>query len=569
MLKFTMRKDAATGQETMETTLTGKSLLTTPQLNKDTAFTQEERIEFNLLGKLPVHIETLDEQVQRTYKQYRCYADNLQKNIYLNNLHDKNQVLFYKMVSLHLTEILPAIYTPIVGTAVKQFSHEFRQPRGIYIGYPEMEHMDEILGNRTNPDIDVIVVSDGEGVLGIGDQGVGGMDIPVAKLMVYTLCGGIHHLRTLPIFLDVGTNNQTLLNDPLYLGWRHERIGRKDYDEFIGRFVEAIKKSFPKVFLQWEDFGRDNALRFLERFRDDICSFNDDIQGTGAVTLAAILAACLATKTELHEQRIVVFGSGSAGVGVSEQIRDAMISQGQTKDVAHNCFYLIDRNGLLIDSMEDLTPGQTPFARSEVEIDLWKVESDDGVQLLDVVKNAKPTILIGTSAVTGAFTQEVIEEMMKHTDRPIILPLSNPTDRVEATPTDLMTRTNNQALIATGSPFSDIDVAGKPTRVAQCNNALVFPGIGLGMAICKPSKLSDKMIWAACETLAKASPVQEDPTLPLLPALSDAQAIAKKIAAAIAKEAYEENLATVHVDDIEKTVEELFWSPHYPHFKRA
>ncbi len=396
MLDFKINRDKQTGELFIETSICGKLLLTTPQLNKGTAFTYDERQIFGLLGKLPNRVESLDEQVKRAYFQFLSYSSRLQQNIYLNNLHDKNQVIFYKLLRRHLGEMLPVVYTPIVGTAVKQFSREYRQPRGLYIAYPDRNHIDEIINNRSNPEIDLIVVTDGEGVLGIGDQGIGGMDIPVAKLMVYSLCG-IDPTRTLPIFLDVGTNNQELLDDPFYLGYPHLRIHGKQYDDFIQTFVNSIHKHFPNAFLHWEDFGRGNARRILDEFQDKICTFNDDIQGTGAVTLAALLAATDITGINFEKHKIVVYGAGSAGTGISDQIVDALIRHGLSEEKAYDRFWLIDRQGLLIEDDSELTDAQINFARKKKDISNWDMVDKKVPSLSDTIRNVKPTILIGCS----------------------------------------------------------------------------------------------------------------------------------------------------------------------------
>lgn len=560
MLKFKKNEQ----KKCIETSLTGKPLLTTPQLNKGTAFSLDERHLFKLVGKLPARVETLDEQVKRCYAQFKSYKGNLNRNLYLNDLHDTNQVLFYKMVSMHLAEMLPVIYTPIVGTAVKKFSTEFRRPRGLYVSYQEQDYIEEILSNRSNPEVDLIVVTDGEGVLGIGDQGIGGMDIPIAKLMVYTLCGGIDPCRTLPILLDVGTNNEELLNDPMYLGWRHPRLAGKEYDSFIDKFVSAVHKTFPKVFLHWEDFGRDNARRNLERYQNDICTFNDDMQGTGVVTLAAILAAVHAKGEKLKDQKVVVFGGGTAGTGIADQVADAMVREGMDKDKAYKQFWMLDRPGLLTSDMSDLTDFQKNYARDPKELKDWQLEHANVVTLADVVNNVKPTILIGCSAVTGAFTQEIIQSMAAHTERPIILPLSNPTERCEATPYDILTWTHGKAMIATGSPFDNISYQGVDIRIAQCNNAFVFPGIGLGLNAVKSKHLSGNCLWVACNALSDHSPVMKNPMAPLLPALDEAQEIALKIAVAVAKQVIKEGNNTVEISgDLEAHIKSEMWEPEY------
>jgi malate dehydrogenase (oxaloacetate-decarboxylating) len=569
MLDFKLNRDPQTSELYIETSLTGKPLLTTPQLNKGTAFTYEERKEFGLLGKLPHRVETLEEQTKRAYLQYSSYTTRLQQNIYLNNLHDKNQILFYKLLYKHVGEMLPTIYTPIVGTAVKRFSHEYRQPRGLYIAHSDKNHIEEIINNRSNPEIDLIVVTDGEGVLGIGDQGIGGMDIPVAKLMVYSLCGGIDPTHTLPVFLDVGTNNQDLLNDPMYLGCRHPRINNSSYDEFISTFVNAIRKHFPNAFLHWEDFGRGNARRILDQFQDVLCTFNDDIQGTGAVTLSALLAACDVTGSKLHDQRIVVFGAGSAGTGISDQIIDALIRDGLSPEEAYQRFWLIDRQGLLLSTDSDLTEAQKPYARDPEELSPWVINDKQCASLTDVVRHVKPTILIGCSAQTGAFSQDIIETMTKHCERPIIFPLSNPDEKCEAQPADILKWSQGRALIATGTAFPAVEYHNRMVQIAQCNNALVFPGIGLGVLAVNANRLTKDMILAASETLCTFAPSKKDSFLPLLPSLDDAQIVAKAIAVAVAQCAIDSGHAHKNQDkDLKKLIDETFWEPRYLPFRK-
>jgi malate dehydrogenase (oxaloacetate-decarboxylating) len=550
----------------IETSLSGKSLLTIPQLNKGTAFTAEERRTFGLLGKLPFKIETLEEQEKRAYMQYSSYSTRLQQNIYLNNLHDKNQVLFYKLVSMHLEEIMPTIYTPIVGTAVKQFSKEYRQPRGLYISYHDKPYLQEIFKNRTNPNIELIVVTDGEGVLGIGDQGIGGMDIPVAKLMVYTLCGGINPIKTLPIFLDVGTNNEELLNDPMYLGCNHPRIHKEEYDAFIDAFVSEVKIHFPNAFLHWEDFGRDNARRILDTYQDKLCTFNDDIQGTGAVTLAALLSAINVTTLPLSDHRFVVFGAGSAGTGIADQIVDALIRQGMQEKDAYDKFWLIDRQGLVLDSDTSLTEAQKPYAKSK------KMMSDAGLSdrsLLAIIQYLKPTVLIGCSAQPGAFNEKIIKEMAKTVERPIIFPLSNPDEKCEAKPSDIINWTKGKALIATGTAFPVIKYKNIEISIAQCNNALVFPGIGLGILVSEAKRLTKEMIYQAALTLSQFSPIKSDPHQPLLPSLSQSKEIAQGIAYAVATAAMKDKVAnTIPEDILRDKIKVSFWEPKYIPFKK-
>ena len=552
------------GKQRIKTSLSGKDLLTNPQLNKSTAFTAEERRSFGLIGKLPYRVETLDEQLDRAYQQYLHFEGNLQKNIYLNALLDINQHLFFALVSRHLEEMMPMIYTPIVGNAVKQFSKEFRRPRGLYISYPDREHIRDMLRNRTNPHIDLIVVTDGEGVLGIGDQGIGGMDIPIAKLMVYTLCGGISPFRTLPIQLDVGTNNETLLNDPLYLGWREKRINKEKYDAFIRMFIDIVKEEFPNLYLHWEDLGTRNARYNLEKYRKELCTFNDDMQGTGVVTLAVINAATKALNEKMSDHRVVVYGAGAAGTGIAEQIYDVMRREGLSHEEAKSKFWLIDRYGLIKVGMDHLNDAKRFFARDPAESADWAHGEDGFVNLATTVDHIKPTILIGCSAQSGAFTESIVKNIAAHVEHPIILPLSNPTEKAEATPKDIMHWTNNKAYIATGSPFAPVKYEGISYRIAQCNNALVFPGIGLGVLACRATRLTDNMLWAACEALSVCSPVLSDPTQPVLPTLREAPEIAKKIAAAVMRQAMDDGVADEKSDaEIETLIQENFWQPEY------
>jgi malate dehydrogenase (oxaloacetate-decarboxylating) len=564
MLNFKIKIDPTSQEKYLETSLTGKQLLTIPQLNKGTAFSQAERHAFKLFGKLPEHEESLEEQVQRAYLQYQSYSTPLQKNTFLNKLHDTNLVLFFKLVQNHESEMIPIIYTPTVSTAVEKFSREFNQVRGLYICYEQRYEIEEILENRSNPEIDLIVTTDGGGVLGIGDQGVGAMLIPVAKLMVYTICGGINPLRTLPILLDVGTNNEMLLNDPFYLGWRHPRINGSEYEEFIECFISAIKKKLPNVFLQWEDFGRDNARKILDRYREKVCSFNDDIQGTGATTLAALLAAVTASGSTLNEQRIIIFGGGNAGTGIADQICDGMQRLGIPLQSALEKFWIIDRNGLLHEGMPDLTASQQPYARKISELHACELSEKNPISLLETIRTIKPTVLIGCSACTGSFNRECIIEMSKHVERPIIFPLSNPTEKVEAFPSDLIEWTQGKALTATGTLFPPVVYDGKKRRIAQCNNALIFPGIGLGSIAVHAQQVTDNMFWAACQALYQSSPIHSDPDAPLLPAVEDAYQSSHAIAIAVAKQAIADNVAAHrNIENLEELIDQQRWQPEY------
>jgi len=564
MLNFEIVDDKKTGKKKLQTSLSGKYLLTIPQLNKGTAFTDQERDMLGLRGKLPMHVEDIEEQVKRAYMQFKSFDTPLQKNVFLNQLDDTNIVLFYRLVQEHTAEMIPILYTPTVGEAVEKFSREFSQARGLYISFDDQDRIEEILSNRSHPNIELIVASDGGGVLGIGDQGAGAMLIPVAKLMVYTICANVNPLNTLPVMLDVGTDNEELLNDPFYLGWRHRRVSGKEYDQFIEKFVSAVKKCFPQVFLHWEDFGRDNARKILNNYRHKIATFNDDIQGTGVVTMSALLAAIQANKSSLQDQRIIIFGGGTAGTGIADQICETMVLNGISIEDARRKFWMIDRPGLLVDNMKDITEGQTDYVRPAAEIDDWQVDDKHNIKLLDVIHNVKPTILIGCSTVFGAFNKDVVEAMCKHAEHPIIFPLSNPTEKAEATPQDVYNWSNGKALIATGSPFPPIEHNGDKLEIAQCNNALVFPGIGLGVIAVKASAVTDNMLWVACEKLSHCAPIHDDPSLPLLPAINDAREAAREIAIAVGEAARKEGVADKSITkSVTECVDEKLWSAEY------
>lgn len=570
MSEFKLVRDNNGNITHIETLLTGYHLLGSPKLNKGNAFTQAERDTFELNGLLPHQVETLDQQVSRMYAQYQEHRSTLGKNIYLNVLHDYNETLFYQLVSQHLEEMLPIIYTPTVGEAVERFSLEHRKPRGLYLSYPDRHKIADILDHSIKSAIDLSVVTDGEAVLGIGDQGIGGINISSAKLMVYTLCGGINPHRVLPIQLDVGTNNQHLLADPMYLGWRHERIQGQLYDDFVDEFVQALKKKFPHVFLHWEDVGRDNARRILSRYRQELCTFNGDMQGTGTAALATVLAGIHASKIPLNQQRIVIFGAGTAGVGIADQICAALQRQGLTEKEAYAHFWLIDKNGLLTDQTPDLMIFQKPYVRSHQDIHSWKLRDANYINLYDVILHVKPTLLVGCSTVGGAFTEEIIRLMAKHTQNPIIMPLSNPTIKSEAKPEDLLLWTQGRALIATGSPFPDVCFENHLVRISQSNNALAFPGIGLGAIAVKAKYLTDDMLWAATEALSLCSPVNQNPSAPLLPKLSEATWVSRKVALAVAEQAKREQVAQIPQDmDLTHAINQITWEPRYYPYRKV
>jgi malate dehydrogenase (oxaloacetate-decarboxylating) len=568
MFKFNTIRDEHGRVSHLETSLIGYALLSSPKLNKGCAFTLDERDQFGLTGLLPQNIETLDEQTTRMYVQYSEHHTNLSKNIYLHVLHDYNETLFYNLVSKHLEEMLPIIYTPTVGEAVKRFSLELRKPKGLCISYNDRHRIDEILEHRLPPEVDLSVVTDGGAVLGIGDQGIGGINIPIAKLMVYSLCGGISPHRTLPIQLDVGTNNQHLLNDPMYLGWRHERITGQEYDDFIDMFVTAITKKFPTMLLHWEDVGRDHARDILMRYRHKICTMNGDMQTTGVVALASVIAGMQASGIPMRDHRVIIYGAGTAGAGIADQIYDAMLRSGLSSDEARDRFYLLDKDGLLT-TASNLLPFQTRYARNTNEVKNWECRTPGTISLLDVVKNAKSTILIGCSTATGAFNEEVVTAMKEHVERPIIMPLSNPTALSEAEPKDLYQWTQGKAIIATGSPFADVRYMGTYHRIAQSNNALAFPGIGLGIVAVKARLLSDDMLWAAANALSACAPIIQDKTAPLLPKLSEAKMVSIKVAVAVAEQARKEGLALNMTDDINELIRNTMWEPRYLPYRKV
>ena len=563
MSKFTVASNGA-----LETTLRGAEVLSTPLLNKGVAFTQNEREELGLKGLLPPAVLTLEEQARRAYEQFSSQPDDLLKNVYLTALHDRNEVLFYRILTDHLREMLPIVYTPTVGVAIQRYSHEYRKPRGVYLSINDPSGIEEAFTNigATAENIDLVVVTDGEGILGIGDWGVGGINIAIGKLAVYTAAVGIDPSRVLPVILDVGTNREELLDNPFYIGNRHPRITGEAYDEFIDTFVQAVNKQFPKALLHWEDFSSRNARKILDKYRHDVCTFNDDIQGTGAVSLAAVLSAVKASGVPLSEHRVVVFGAGTAGIGIADQVRDAMVRVGVSEEESYKRFWCIDRNGLVTDNMEDLLDFQIPYARKEAEVSEWK--ENDVIGLAEVVKHVKPTILIGTSTVAGAFKEEIIKEMASHVERPIILPMSNPTPLAEAKPADLIEWTEGRALVATGSPFEPVTYNGVTYVIGQSNNALIFPGLGLGTIVVRASVMTDGMFAAAAEAVASMVDTSQ-PGAPILPEVEELRNISEMVAIEVAKVAVAEGVARVNLsdNDIKMAVQEAMWKPEYRQIK--
>jgi malate dehydrogenase (oxaloacetate-decarboxylating) len=552
----------------LEISLKGQALLDVPLLNKGSAFTEEERKEFGLMGLLPPHASSMDEQLERTYENYQRKATDLERYIFLVSLQDRNETLFYALVQRHITEMLPVIYTPVVGLGCEQYSHIYRRPRGLYIPYPNRADIDVILRNSPTPKPEVIVVTDGERILGLGDLGIGGMGIPVGKLSLYTVCAGINPAATLPIVLDVGTNNQSLLDDPLYLGWRHQRIDLDAYDEFVEAFVAGVIKRFPDTLLQWEDFSKNNASRLLTRYRDRLCTFNDDIQGTGAVTLAGVLAAVNVTGERLGNQRVVILGAGSSAIGISDQLVAAMMSEGLSLETARRAIWLVDSQGLVHGGRTNLGAAKERYAQPLSAIQRWKKNGHIG--LADVVRNVHPTILIGTSAQPGAFSEAIVRDMAAAVRRPIILPLSNPTSKSEAVPVDLIKWTDGRALIATGSPFPAVIHQGRSMRIGQCNNAFVFPGVGLGVIASGARRVTDEMFVAAARALSNWSPARQDPTDSLYPRLEVVRDVARDVALAVAIEAQHAGVAPeMAPEELTRRVKAKMWDPVYPKYRAA
>jgi malate dehydrogenase (oxaloacetate-decarboxylating) len=542
----------------------GMDLLVHPALNKATAFTEEERSNRGLHGLLPPHVENIEEQVVRAYEAYKRKDDDLERHIYLRALQDTNEVLFYRLLLDHIEEMTPMVYTPVVAQACQQFSHIYRRPRGLFISYPLRDSMSKLLRNRPNAYVDIIVVTDGERILGIGDQGAGGLGIPIGKLSLYTLIGGIRPERTLPIVLDVGTNNAERLNDPEYIGWRHERISGQEYFDFIDQFVQAVKEELPGACLQWEDFATPHARPILQRYRDQLLTFNDDIQGTSAVALGAIFSAVKVTGRSLKDQRIVMFGAGSAGIGVADGLREAMKGEGVSEQDSRRHFWMVDKDGLLHSGRKDLTPEQIVYAQPESRLSGWLPTANGRIGLADVIGKIEATILIGLSTVGGAFAETIVREMARKVQRPIIFPLSNPTVNSEATADDLIHWTDARALVATGSPFAPVSFGERNISVAQCNNVFIFPAIGLGVVASGARRITDNMMLAAARALAANSPVLKDSSAPLLPPLTDTRRVAAQIAVAIGMQAQKDGVAPwLSEDELGQKVLAAQWTPSY------
>ena len=556
--------DTTSGDVTLKVRARGRLILIHPMVNRGTAFTHEERRQLGISGLLPPGVTSIEQQVRRSYAQFLRWRTPLEKNIFLSDLRDRNEVLYYRLVSEHLEEMLPIIYTPTIGEAIERFSHDYHGARAVFCSIDRPDQIEQnLMDFGLEPDeVDLVVVTDSGGILGIGDQGIGGVEIAIGKLGVYTAAAGIHPSRAIPVVLDVGTDNLGLLSSDMYLGEAHPRVSGARYDEFIASFVSAVTRLFPHALLHWEDFGADNAHRILARYKDECCTFNDDIQGTAAVVLAAILAAVRLKGARVSEQRIVIFGAGTAGVGVADIIRAAMMREGTDEASTYSRFWAFNSKGLIISGDNSVRDFQVPYARTPDEVESWGL-GPGPISLKDAIEHIAPTVLIGTSARAGAFSEQIVESMAAQCDRPIIFPLSNPTSKAEATPEDLLRWTGGKALIATGSPFDDIVMDGVGYTIAQANNALIFPGLGLGVSVVRASRVTDSMIFAAASALAGL--INEyRPGAALLPSISNLRLVSSTVAMEVARTAMAEGVAEVYPDDLIRAVFERMWRPRYP-----
>jgi len=550
-------------EKAYQVSLSEYDLVNSPRLNKGTAFTDHERDIFHLHGLLPPHVGTLDEQLGRRMQALDEQSTSFNKYAFLRDLQDINETLLYALLVRNVEKMLPLVYTPTVGEGCQRFSEIWRKPRGLFLSYPNKNRITQILSHPRYDAIKCIVVSDGERILGLGDQGAGGMGIPIGKMALYTALGGIHPEHCLPILLDVGTDNEERLKSPIYIGWRHHRVRGQEYDDFVETFVSAVKSRWPHVLLQWEDFAGTNAARLLARYRDQLCTFNDDIQGTAAVAAATLISAVNVTGVPLEQQKIVVVGFGTAGIGITNLLAQFIQDSGVSPEEARRRFYAIDRYGLVTEHGKDVRPEQLPYARKEEEVKGWSSQSGE-ITLADVVRNAKPTVLIGVSGQAGAFTEEAVREMAKHTARPVIFPLSNPTSRSEATPQDLMDWTEGRALIGTGSPFEPVNVVGKTVHIAQTNNSYIFPGLALGIIASKARRVTDRMVKAAATELTHHLPTQKDKEGSLLPPISEARKLGRLIAQAVGKQAIQDGQAQVADEEaLNKELDANIWEPVY------
>lgn len=550
-------------ERTLPISLEGYDLISSPRWNKGTAFTDHERDVFHLHGLLPPHVGSLEDQLERRTRALTEQPTPFHKYSFLRDLQDANETLFYALIVRNVEQMLPLVYTPTVGEGCQRFSEIWRKPRGLFLSYPNKDRIARILGQPRYDNVKCIVVSDGERILGLGDQGAGGMGIPIGKMALYTALGGIHPEHCLPILLDVGTDNEDRLKSPIYIGWRHARVRGEPYDAFVDVFVESVKNRWPHILLQWEDFAGSNAARLLAKYRHQLCTFNDDIQGTAAVAAATAISAMNITGVPLEQQRIVVVGFGSAGIGITNLLAQLMQDKGLSPEEARGRFYAIDRYGLITQAGKNVRPEQLPYARKEQEVQTWR-QPNGNIELLEVMRNAKPSVLIGVSGQPGAFTEQAVREMAKHTTRPVIFPLSNPTSRSEATAQNLMDWTEGRALIGTGSPFEPVNVDGKEVRITQTNNSYIFPGLALGILAAKAKRVTDAMIKAAAAELVRHLPTLKDKQASLLPPISEARALGRLIAMAVGKQAIQDGQAQVSDEaSLERELQANIWEPVY------
>jgi malate dehydrogenase (oxaloacetate-decarboxylating) len=549
---------------TMPRTSATPTVLEDPMLNRGVGFTAAEREALGLTGRLPSAVLTLEQQALRAYQQLQRQGSDLAKNVYLEQLHDRNEVLYYRVLSEHLAELLPVVYDPTVGDAIEKYSHEYRRPRGIFLSIDRPDDIEKAFATLElgKDDVDLIVCSDAEEILGIGDWGVGGIQIAVGKLAVYTAAAGIDPRRVIPVSLDVGTDNEALLNDPLYLGNRYARVRGPAYDAFIKKYLATASSLFPGALLHFEDFGPGNARRILVTYRDKYRIFNDDMQGTGAITLAAALAAVKVTGVPMREQKLVVFGAGTAGVGIADQLHDAMVRDGASPEQATSQVWLVDKQGLLTSDMADLRDYQRPYARTPEDVKGWS-PGGGTISLLDSVKHAAPTILLGTSTVHGAFTREVIETMSAGVERPVVFPISNPTSRIEAMPADVIAWSKGKALVAVGIPVGPVEYEGVTYQIGQANNALLYPGLGLGIIVSGASRVTAGMLLAAAEAVAGQVDVSP-PGAPLVPPVENLRASSATTAVAVIRAAVADGVATRNVANPVQAVQDAMWRPAYP-----
>jgi malate dehydrogenase (oxaloacetate-decarboxylating) len=561
--------EQTTTQKPYQISLSGYHLINSPRFNKGTAFSDHERDVFELHGLLPPHVGSLEEQMERRMQAFREQPNAFHKYSFLRELQNTNETLFYALLLRNVEEMLPVVYTPTVGEGCQRFSEIWRKPRGLFLSYSNKHRIAQILSHSRYDAVKCIVVSDGERILGLGDQGAGGMGIPIGKMALYTALGGIHPEHCLPVLLDVGTDNEDRLKSPIYIGWRHPRVRGEDYDAFVDVFVNSVKKRWPQVLLQWEDFAGSNASRLLARYKNQLCTFNDDIQGTAAVATATLLSAINVTGVPLEQQKIVVFGFGTAGIGITKLLTQFMQEKGISEQEARNRIYAIDRYGLITENGKEVRPEQLPYARKEEEVRSWRPPNGD-ITLLDVIRHAKPSVLIGVSGQAGAFTEEAVREMAQHTPRPVIFPLSNPTSSCEATPQDLLDWTEGRALMGTGSPFEPVRVWGKKIRIDQTNNSYIFPGLALGIIASKSKRVTDKMIMSAAKELLRLAPTQRDKKASLLPPISDSRQLSLLIGKAVGMQAIQDGQAQVADEgSLDRELQANIWEPVYVPYERT